>query len=98
MARQGITKATMKRNSLGEWPWESGRIEQEPILVSRPNLPHLPNHVVMRAPNPNSHVHATMRPRYCFLYNLQHTEPDSVLCSRKVELLQCGHFIHLWFV
>lgn len=71
MARQGMTKATMKRNSLGERPWASGRMEQDPTWVSRPKRPQAPTHVAIKAPKPNSHVHATIRANQRRLYNLQ---------------------------
>ena len=71
MAMHGMTKAVMKRNSLGERPWLSGRMEQEPMCGSRPKRPHLPSQVATSAPKPHTQVQPTMRPRYWPRYSLQ---------------------------
>lgn len=45
-------------------PFSSFNMEHEPIAVSSPNLPHMPRQVGISAENANSHVHATIKPKY----------------------------------
>lgn len=64
MARQGSMKAPTKRNSFGDRLFLSGSIEQDPIVGSKPNLPHFSNHVAINAPNENAQVLATITAKY----------------------------------
>lgn len=64
MQRHGIMNAIVNRTSFGDESFSSGRIEHDPMDLSKPNLPQAPRHVGMRVKNEHIQVDATIMPKY----------------------------------
>lgn len=57
-------------------PLLSGNIEHEPMLLSKPKAPQTPRHVGIKVPKAQSHVAATIMPRYFLRYTLWMVEME----------------------